>query len=39
VRGFVNQVIERIPVEDLRAQFESLVRARVVGPTDSEDDA
>jgi Fe-S cluster assembly protein SufD len=39
VRGFVNQVIERIPVEGLRAQFESLVRSRVVGPTDSEDDA
>jgi Fe-S cluster assembly protein SufD len=39
VRGFVNQVLDRIPVEELRVQLARLVRSRFGSATDSEDDA
>jgi Fe-S cluster assembly protein SufD len=39
VRGFVNEVLERIPVEELRVQLERVVRSRFGSAIDSEDDA
>jgi len=36
IRGFVNEVLERVAVKEVRSQLEDVVRSRFGGPTDSE---